>query len=101
MTDAHALRPLRDGGKEHFRRGTVRIFFQKMMLYRPHTIESQPVPEFDLLEHFVEQLLLRIRFPRAGQLILIKQARFHWPSPAVFAHLSAQRACYPPVGSLV
>ena len=49
------LRALRAGGKKNFRRGGVRIFFEKMVLDLPHVVDAETIGQFDLVERVVEQ----------------------------------------------
>lgn len=52
--------------QEYFRRGSVGVLFEKMMLDRPDSVYAQLIGKFDLVQRFLEQAKLRIFVPRPG-----------------------------------
>ena len=69
--------PLAGRGKEGFRRGRVRIFFQEMMFHHPGMVIAEPVGGLELGQRVLVEPELVALFPWARQLQLVKDAEFH------------------------
>ena len=77
MGDANIFGALADGAKEHFGRGTMRIFLQEVMLDLPHEIETEPIAELDLLQRLPVDIVFAAVIPRPGHLHFKMQTEFH------------------------
>jgi hypothetical protein len=77
MGDANIFGALADGPKEHFGRGTMRIFLQEVMLDLPHEIEAEPIAEFDLLQRLPVDIVFAAVIPRPWHLHFKMQTEFH------------------------
>ncbi len=53
------------------------ILLEKMMFDQPHVIDADLVGQFDLIQRFLEAVVLGIRPPRAGQLMLVEDPKLH------------------------
>jgi hypothetical protein len=61
----------------------VRVFFEEMMLDRPHVIEAQLVGELHLLKAVVVDRALFLGRPGTRDGDLVEQAEFHRQPPVV------------------
>ena len=55
----------------------VRVLLEEVVLDLPHVVDAQPVRELDLLERVLEQPVLGVVVPRAGQLVLVEDAELY------------------------
>src|SRR4051812_22795579 len=80
------------GCEKRFRRGRVRVFFEKVMLDDPGVVVAELVCEFHLRERVLVEAELVAGHPRTWQLQLIEDAELHDASPAYFCcgHLNAR-----------
>jgi len=59
----------------------MRILFQKMVLDLPCVVDSYSVGEFDLIQRFAIDSVLRISIPGARNLVFVKDSELHLFSP--------------------
>jgi len=90
VADLDALGEHGTGGQEQFGRGAVRVFFEEMMLDRPHVIEDQLVGQLYLLEAVVVDGALLLRRPGTRNRDLVEQAELHSGTPVVRETLGLQ-----------
>jgi hypothetical protein len=83
VADLDALGDHGAGGQEQFGCRAVRVFFEEMMLDRPHVIEAQLVGELHLLEAVVVDGALLFRRPRTRDRDLVEQAELHRQPPVI------------------
>ena len=77
VADADARRALAGRGEEHLGRAGVAVLLEEVVLDLPHVVEAHSVGQLDLLERVLEQLVLVVGTPRAGQLVLVENAELH------------------------
>ena len=77
MSDPDVRRQRRSGGEEHLWRRRVGVFLQKMVLRRPHVLDSQLVRQDRLLEGFVKGALFGPLVPRPWKLNFEKYPEPH------------------------
>ena len=63
--------------QEHLGRRGVGVLLEEVVLDLPHVVEAQAVGELHLLEGVLEQAVLVVGLPRAGQLVLVEDAELH------------------------
>ena len=77
---ADALRALRGGAEEHARGARVRVLLEEVVLDLPRGVEADAVGELDLLEGVLDEPLLAVVAPRAGDLVLVEDPEAHGAS---------------------
>ncbi len=75
------LGPLAGGAQENLGRGGMGIFLQEMMFDFPRVVVAQLVRELDLRQRILHQLVLAVRLPGLGQLVLVENSEFHGLDP--------------------
>ena len=59
----------------------MRVLLEEVVLDLPHVVDPDAVGQLDLLERVVDELLLVVRAPRPGELVLVEDAEPHGRSP--------------------
>ena len=77
---ADALRALRGGAQEHARGARVRVLLEEVVLDLPRRVQAHAVGELDLLEGLLDEPLLAVVAPRAGDLVLVEDPEAHGAS---------------------
>jgi hypothetical protein len=77
---ADALRALRGGAEEHAGGARVRVLLEEVVLDLPHRIDPHAVGELDLLQGLLDEALLAVVAPRAGDLVLVEDPEAHGAS---------------------
>src|SRR5262249_26019259 len=77
MSKTDVLRALRASCQEHFRRGGVRVFLEKVMFDFPSVVDAETIGEFHLVERVLEELKLRTLLPGPRKLVLVEDPEFH------------------------
>src|SRR5260370_32972675 len=73
---------LRRRREEHLRRRRMRIFLEEMVLHLPGVVVAEAVGQLDLVERILVEPQLAAFLPRARQLQLVEDAKFHrWLFP--------------------
>ena len=58
----------------------MRVLLEEVVLDLPHRVEADAVGELDLLEGVLDQPLLAVVAPRAGDLVLVEDPEAHGAS---------------------
>ena len=77
VAEADPLRALACGAEEHLGRRAVRVLLEEVVLDLPRVVVAQPVGQLDLVEAVLEELVLGVLRPRAGQLVLVEDPEPH------------------------
>jgi hypothetical protein len=77
VTEPHLLRPLRHRGQEDLGRTRVAVLLEEVVLDLPTCLDAELVGQLALLQRVLEQRVLGVFIPRAGQLMLVEQPELH------------------------
>ncbi len=71
------LRALAGGAEEHLGGRAVAVLLEEVVLDLPRVVVAEAVGELDLVEAVLEQLVLAVVGPRAGELVLVEDPEPH------------------------
>ena len=77
VAEPDAARALAGGGEEHLGRGRVAVLLEEVVLDLPHVVEAEAVGQLHLVERVLEELVLVVGVPGAGELVLVEEAEAH------------------------
>ena len=93
VAETDALRALRGGGQEDPRGAGVRVLLQEVVLDLPRGVQAHAVGELDLLQGVLNEAVLAVVTPGAGDLVLVEDPEAHGrePNHAPFAATGSAR----------
>src|SRR5205807_6455936 len=68
---------LRGSGEKDLGGRRVAVLLEEVVLDLPDAVEAQLVHQLDLFEGVLQELVLGLRSPRPGQLVLVEHAELH------------------------
>src|SRR5205807_9818027 len=77
VAEADAVGALRRGGEKDLGRRGVAVLLEEVVLDLPDAVHASLVGQLHLLEGALEELVLGVGAPRAGELVLVEQAELH------------------------
>src|SRR5205823_5781225 len=77
VAETDAVGALGAGGEEHLGRRGVAVLLEEVVLDLPDAVHAELVGQLHLLEGVLDELVLGVGLPGAGELMLVEHAELH------------------------